>query len=630
MTHFLKRIDSPRDVKKFPVEDLPALAEEVRREIIRVVSRRGGHLAPSLGVVDLTIALYHVFDPPEDKVVWDVGHQSYAHKILTGRRKSFSTLRQFKGLSGFVKMSESPYDAFGAGHASTSLSAGLGMAIARDLTGGKGKVIVVLGDGALTGGLAWEALNQGCLKARDLLVILNDNDMAISPSVGAIPEYLSRIISTPAYNRLMHDIELLVKKIPSIGSKVVEVAKKLEGSVKGLIAPSLIFEELGYRYFGPVKGHDLPALVAILQNIKAIREPILLHVLTQKGKGYPPAEKDPEIFHGTEPFHIGTGKLKARKRTLSCSEIFGLTLAQLAEKDRKIAAISAAMTAGVGLMPFAHRFPERFFDVGIAEGHALTFAAGLASQGMKPVVAVYSTFLQRGYDQIVHDICLQNLPVVIAVDRAGLVGEDGPTHHGVFDLSFLRHIPNLVIMQPRDGAEIPSLLAAALGRGGPTVIRYPRGSSGVTSFHPRFRPVEIGRSETLREGKEGEIWAIGPMVGVALAAASLLSERSREFGVVDARFVKPLDRDRLLASARTGKAIVTLEEHALMGGMGSAIMECLEEAGIPDRVVRIGLPDHFIEHGSIAQLRELCGLTPEKVAGTILSRLSPNRSMGEG
>lgn len=621
MTRFLNRINSPRDVKKLPVEDLSALAEEVRREIIRVVARRGGHLAPSLGVVDLTVALCHVFDLPEDKVVWDVGHQSYAHKILTGRRKAFSTLRRFKGISGFPKMSESPFDSFGTGHASTSLSAGLGMAMAREQTGGKGKVIVVLGDGALTGGLAWEALNQGCLKTRDLLVVLNDNDMAIAPSVGAIPEYLSRIISAPAYNRLMHDIELLVQKIPSIGSKVVEVAKRLEGSVKGLIAPSLIFEELGYRYFGPVNGHDLPSLVAILRNIRAIREPILLHVLTTKGKGYAPAEKDPEIFHGTEPFRIRTGKPRARKRTLGCSEVMGLSLVQLAEKDKRIAAISAAMAAGTGLLPFAHRFPERFFDVGIAEGHALTFAAGLASQGMKPVVALYSTFLQRGYDQIVHDICLQNLPVVIAVDRAGLVGEDGPTHHGVFDLAFLRHVPNLVIMQPREGSEIPSFLAAALAREGPTVVRYPRGSSGLSRFRFRPRPVEIGRAEALREGAEGEIWALGPMVETALSAAGILAERERSFGVVDARFVKPLDEARLLSAARAGKAIVTLEEHSLMGGMGSAILECLEAAGVSDRVVRIGLPDRFIEHGTIAELRDLCGLTPEKVAETILSRL---------
>ncbi|MCX6349327.1 MAG: 1-deoxy-D-xylulose-5-phosphate synthase, partial [Candidatus Aureabacteria bacterium] len=455
MQRFLKRINGPRDVQKIPVEDLPGLAEEVRREIVRVVSRRGGHLASSLGVVDLTVALYHVFDPPEDKVVWDVGHQSYAHKILTGRRRAFSTLRRFKGISGFLKMTESPYDFFGAGHASTSLSAGLGMAIARDQMKAKGKIIVVIGDGALTSGLAWEALNQGCLKTRDILVILNDNDMAISPSVGSIQAYLSRIISAPAYNRLKHDVELLVGKIPTIGSRVVEAARRLEESVKGLITPGLIFEEFGYRYFGPVNGHDLPALVAILQNIRSIQEPVLLHVITRKGKGYPPAEKNPELFHGTDPFRIGTGKSRTRKKFLSYSEVFGAALTQLAEKDHRIVAISAAMAAGTGLIPFAHRFPDRFFNVGIAEGHALTFAAGLASQGLKPVVAIYSTFLQRGYDQIIHDICLQNLPVVLAVDRAGLVGEDGPTHHGVFDVAFLRHIPNLVVMQPQDGGELP-------------------------------------------------------------------------------------------------------------------------------------------------------------------------------
>ncbi len=603
------------------MEELSRLGEEIREEIIKVVSKTGGHLASSLGVVELTLALYHVFDLPRDKVVWDVGHQAYAHKLLTGRRKTFSTLRQYKGISGFPKMAESLYDFFGAGHASTSLSAALGMAVARDRRGGNEKIIACIGDGALTGGLALEALNQGGLCARNILVVLNANEMAISPSTGAIARYLNRLISAPAYNRVKHDIELILEKIPSIGSRMLEAAHRVEEAVKSLITPGAIFEEFGYRYFGPVDGHDLESLVKIMTNIKYIKDPVVLHVVTKKGKGYPPAEKNPEQFHGTGAFNIKTGKPRGREKRLSYSAVFGEALLQLASKDHKIVAITAAMASGTGLISFARRFPARFFDVGIAEGHALTFAAGMASQGLKPVAAIYSTFLQRGYDQIVHDICLQNLPVVLAIDRAGLVGEDGPTHHGVFDISFLRHIPNLLLMHPKNGEELPGMLAAALAHPGPAALRYPRGTTELTRIKSGFGPLPVGKAETVKEGRDGVFWAVGSMVGTAESAAELLSADGLDFGVVNTRFIKPLDKPLLLAAARKGKKIVTLEEHILAGGLGSAVWEALEEEGLEETsVFRIGIPDKFIEHGSISQLREICGLTPEQVAGAVKKR----------
>ncbi len=621
MSKYLKNIDSPDDLKDLSVEELSRLGEEIRQEIIQVVSKTGGHLASSLGVVELTLALYHVFDLPRDKVVWDVGHQAYAHKLLTGRRKTFHTLRQYKGISGFPKMAESSYDFFGAGHASTSLSAALGMAVARDERGGNEKIIACIGDGALTGGLALEALNQGGLCARNILMVLNANEMAISPSTGALARYLSRIISAPAYNRVKHDIELILEKIPSIGSRMLEAAHRVEEALKSLITPGAIFEEFGYRYFGPVDGHDLESLVRILTNIKHIKDPVVLHVVTKKGKGYQPAEKNPEQFHGTGAFNIKTGKPRGREKRLSYSAVFGEALLQLAAKDHKIVAITAAMASGTGLVSFARRYPARFFDVGIAEGHALAFAAGMASQGLKPVVAIYSTFLQRGYDQIVHDICLQNLPVVLAIDRAGLVGEDGPTHHGVFDISFLRHIPNLLLMHPKNGEELSGMLAAALTHPGPAAVRYPRGTTELTRVKSGFSPLPIGKAEPVREGRDGVFWAVGEMVGTAEAACELLSADGMDFGVVNARFIKPLDKPLLLAAAREGKKIVIIEEHVLAGGLGSAVWEALEEEGLEETpVFRIGIPDKFIQHGSISQLREICGLTPEQVAGAVKKR----------
>jgi 1-deoxy-D-xylulose-5-phosphate synthase len=618
LSRLLDKINTPADLKKLTLPELSILAGEVREEIIRVVSKTGGHLASSLGVVELTIAMYYVFDLPHDKVIWDVGHQAYAHKLLTGRRESFETLRQYEGVSGFPKIKESPYDFFGAGHASTSLSAMLGMAVARDKSGGNEKIIGCIGDGSLTGGLAFEALNQGADVAKNILVVLNANEMAISPSVGELSHYLNQLISAPSDNRLKLEIEQAVQKIPSIGSRMVDVTHRMEDALKHLITPGGIFEDFGYRYFGPVDGHDLESLVRIFSNIKNINDPILLHVLTKKGKGYRPAEENPEAFHGPGAFDIPTGKAIEPKKSLSYSNVFGDALIALAKEDKKIVAITAAMASGTGLTGFAKKLPDQFFDVGIAEGHALTFAAGMAAQGLKPVVAIYSTFLQRGIDQIIHDICLQDLPVVIAVDRAGLVGEDGPTHHGIFDISLLRTIPNLIIMQPRDGRELPGLLATALSHPGPAVLRYPRGETGLQKIDETITPILLGKSELIRDGRDGEIWAIGGMVGIAEGAADLLKLRGREFGVVNARFIKPLDRARLLETARAGKKIVTLSEDALAGGFGSAVWECLDEAGMGDAVLlRIGIQDKFVQHGSIRRLREDCGLTPEAVANKV-------------
>lgn len=618
MAEYLNRINSPADLKGLTTGELAVLAREVREEIIRVVSRTGGHLASSLGVIELTVAMYHVFDLPRDKVIWDVGHQAYAHKILTGRREAFATLRQQDGVSGFLKIGESPYDFFGAGHASTSLSAMLGLAVARDKRGESGKIIACIGDGSLTGGLALEALNQGARVARNTLVVLNANEMAISPSVGELSRYLNRLISAPGYNRLKQEIEQALQKIPSIGLRMVDATHRLEDALKHLITPGGIFEDFGYRYFGPVDGHDLESLVQIFSNIKTISDPIFLHVVTRKGKGYPPAEKNPEAFHGPGPFDPRTGVSLASPGSLSYSRVFGDTLVQLAERDTRIIAITAAMASGTGLCSFAKRFPDRFYDVGIAEGHALTFAAGLAKEGMKPVAAIYSTFLQRGFDQILHDICLQDLPVVMAVDRAGLVGEDGPTHHGIFDTAFLRIIPGIVIMQPRDGRELSGMLAAALDHPGPAVVRYPRGESGLREIKPPFPAIEIGKAEEVREGGEGMIWALGAIVETAEKAAELLKKRGRDFGVVNSRFIKPLDREMLLAQAREGKKIVTLSEDPLAGGFGSAVGECLEDAGLASALLlRIGIPDRFIPHGTIEQLRKDCGLTPKSVAERI-------------
>jgi len=621
----LDNVNSPADIRDMSIDELQRLASEIRHEIISVVSVSGGHLASNLGTVELTLALHKVFDTPRDKIVWDVGHQTYAHKLITGRRDRFSTLRQYGGLSGFVSRAEDPtYDCFGTGHSSTSISAALGMAFARDLRGENYKTIAFIGDGALTAGMAFEALNHAGHAGLDIVVVLNDNEMAISPSVGALSAYLSRIITTTVYNRAKSDIELILKKIPAIGTTVFKAAKRLEETIKNLVTPGALFQELGFKYVGPVDGHNLPILIRTLENIRTLKGPILFHVLTKKGSGYRPAEEDPATFHGTRPFDVETGNAKGRRvlqkkealngvESETYTDVFGDMLVSLAKRDARIVAITAAMAPGTGLDRFARAFPERFFDVGIAEQHAVTFAAGLAVQGMLPVVAIYSTFLQRAYDQIVHDVCLQNLPVLFAVDRAGLVGRDGATHHGMLDIAYLRAIPNMTVAAPRDAEQFRVMLTWALSDDGiprgPIAIRYPRDAAPGALF-PAQRPMARGTGEVLREGRDGAIIALGSMVRPALESAAILESEGFDIAVVDARFVKPLDAPLLRKVISSVPAILTAEEHCLDGGFGSAVMEFVEREG-PSHTVpvrRVGLPCSFVAHGSRSQLLHICGI----------------------
>jgi 1-deoxy-D-xylulose-5-phosphate synthase len=617
----LEEIKSPEDIKDFDTAELEELAGEIRKAIIQGVSRSGGHLAPSLGVVDLTVALHYVFDTPEDKIIWDVGHQAYAHKLLTGRYENFDTLRKFKGLSGFPKMSESPYDAFGTGHSSTSISAATGMIEARDRLGEKFKVVAVIGDGAMTAGLAFEGLNHAGQLGKDLIVVLNDNKMSISKNVGALSSYLSRLLTGDMYQKFRKDTRALLESIPMFGGPMTKLAQKMEEHFKGFFLPGIVFEELGFNYVGPIDGHNVEVLVDTFKNIRNNERPTLVHVITQKGKGYEFSEKDPSHFHGTGPFETETGEPASEKINMTYSEVFGATLAELAAKDPKIVAITAAMKEGTGLGRFAEQFPDQFYDVGIAEPHAVTFAAGLATQGIRPVVAIYSTFLQRGYDEIVHDVCLQNLPVVFAIDRGGLVGDDGPTHHGVFDLSFLRHIPNLVVMSPRNHTEFSEMLSVALKHNGPCAIRYPRARISEARPCGHFR---IGQGETLREGTELSILTIGNTAAPALAAAKRLEGEGVSSTVINMRFVKPIDEAAVRAAAATGR-VLTVEDNAIQGGFGSAVLEALQLMGIKDVEVRnLGIPDHFIEQGTQAELRQLCGIDEEGIFNAALALLREN------
>lgn len=614
----LETIAHPSDLKHLSFEEMNRLAAEIRERIVDTVSQNGGHLASSLGVVELTIALHRVFDAPWDKIIWDVGHQAYAHKLLTGRVEAFSSLRRTGGLSGFPRRSESVHDPFGAGHASTSISAALGMAAARDILGGKEKIVAVIGDGSLTGGLAFEGLNQAGGMKQDLIVVLNDNEMSISPNVGALASFLSRKMTSAPFVRVRTGVKRCVGGVPRVGEHILNLVQHAERSLKGLLTPARLFEALGFEYVGPLDGHRLEDLVETLENVSHLKGPILLHVLTRKGKGYPFAEENPSRFHGVAPFDKETGAGKAAPGGApTYTSVFGRTLVEMAERDERIVAVTAAMTEGTGLKEFARRFPGRFYDVGIAEQHAVTFAAGLSCRGLRPVVAIYSTFLQRAYDGILHDVCLQHLPVTFALDRGGLVGEDGPTHHGAFDLSYLRHIPGLVVMAPRDGAELRRAMVTALSNGGPFAFRYPRRAADGFVMDDLPKPVRIGRAEVLRDGDDGVIFALGTMVGPSLAAADRLSVRGIRFGVVDARFVKPLDRETLIGLARTVGRIVTVEEHVLQGGFGSAVLEVLEEEMLSPAVLRIGLPDRFIEHGGQAALHAAYGLDAVGIARTI-------------
>ena len=607
---YLDKINSPEDLKRLKRSELPELAKEIRQVIIETVSRTGGHLAPSLGVVELTIALLYVFDPPKDKIIWDVGHQAYAYKLLTGRRDRFHTLRQHGGLSGFTRMSESPYDAFSTGHASTSISAGLGIAFGKCLKKEAGKIIAVIGDGSMTGGLAYEGLNQTGDLQKGLIVVLNDNEMSIGRNVGVLSSFLSRKLSAKHFVALREDIKGFLKSLPKVGDDVYNWAKRTEESFKAFVTPGMLFEAFNFNYFGPIKGHRLDHLIDTLQNVKEMHKPVLFHVTTTKGKGYPPAERNPTYFHGVGSFEIETGNgVSAKEKPPSYTEVFGKTLMELARKDERIVAVTAAMPEGTGLKAFSEAFPERFVDVGIAEQHAITFAAGLATEGLRPVVAIYSTFLQRAYDQILHDVCLEAHPVVFAMDRGGIVGEDGPTHHGLFDLSYLRSLPNMVVMAPKDENELRHMLGTAVNHPGPIAFRYPRGCGVGVPLDDEIQALPIGKGEVLTMGADVAILAVGVTVTPALEAAKQLKDESISATVVNCRFVKPLDVELITRLATEIPFMVTVEENVLPGGFGSAVVECLMDAGIIDsRVVRLGIPDTYVEHGSQKTLRSKYGI----------------------
>lgn len=609
----LEKINSPEDLKKIDRNDLPHLADEIRDLMIDVVSKNGGHLASSLGAVELAIAIHYIFDAPNDQIIWDVGHQAYTHKILTGRREAFHTLRQFNGISGFPRMEESRYDVFNVGHSGTSISAAIGKAAARDFLGEKYKVIAVIGDGSMTSGLAFEGLNQAGHLKKDMIVILNDNEMSISKNVGALSAYLNRIMTGQFYTRVKKETEHILKNIPKIGESMLKAAKVAEESVKGLIAPGILFEEMGFNYVGPIDGHRIEHLISTFENIKKLSEPILIHVVTKKGKGYKFAEKDPAFFHGPPPFYEETGDVRKKSLIPSYTKIFGDTIIKIARENEKVIAISAAMPEGTGLDRFAKEFPDRFYDVGIAEQHGVTFAAGLATKGFKPVVAIYSTFLQRAYDQIVHDVCLQNLPVVFAMDRAGIVGEDGPTHHGAFDIAYLRHIPNMVIMAPKDENELQHMLYTAVNHNSPIAIRYPRGEAMGVSLDRDLKRIEIGKGEIIVDGDDIAIIAIGNAVYPSLDAAARLRDEGVSATVINARFAKPLDKELIVDIAGKVKGIVTVEDHVMEGGFGSAVAELISDEDIKIKIKRIGLPDKFIEHGAQNILRQKYGLDSDGI-----------------
>ncbi len=620
---YLQQIKSPDDIRQLKIPELKVLAQEIREELIQVVSENGGHLAPNLGVVELTLALHMVFHTPEDKIIWDVGHQSYVHKLLTGRYEQFHTVRTLNGLSGFPKRSESVHDAFGAGHSSTSISAAVGFAKARDLRGDNNNVIAVIGDGAMTGGMAFEALENAGQMGSNLIVILNDNEMSIDPNVGAMAEYLSRARSNPAYTKSKEDVEELLKKIPGIGDKMFKAADRLKDSLKYLLVPGVLFEEFGFKYYGPVNGHDLSALMAVLENVKGMDRPVLIHVETKKGKGYAPAEKNPDLFHGVSPFHIQTGELKKKAVLPSYTSVFGKTLAQLGAQDNRIVGITAAMGKGTGINIFQEQFPDRTIDVGIAEEHAVTMAAAMALDGYKPVVAIYSTFLQRAYDQVMHDVALQNAPVVFCLDRAGLVGDDGPTHHGIFDISYLRHIPNMVCMAPKDENELRHMLYSALSYDCPVAVRYPRGEGLGVPMDEALQILPLGKAEVLQEGSRITLLALGSMVHIAQEAAARISEETGITPtVINARFAKPLDAETILRYAAQDTLLVTLEEHAVTGGFGSAVLELFNQHGMDTRnVMTIGIADSFVQHGNTARLKEMQGLDTDSIVAKIKERL---------
>lgn len=618
----LPRINSPDDLKGLSVRELEELASEIREFIIDTISKVGGHLGASLGVVELTLAVHYVFNAPRDKIVWDTGHQGYVHKIITGRRDVFHTIRQFKGISGFLKRSESIYDVFGAGHASTSISAALGIATARDFDGQDYKVVAIIGDGAMTAGLAYEAMNNAGVLKKNLIVILNDNNMSISPNVWAVSKYFTELIASSHYNKLKSFVWDLTGQLDSVGDRIRKLAARVEGGVKAIITPGMLFEALGFRYFGPVNGHNIQKLIRILSEIKNLNGPILLHVITQKGKGYKPAEEDEQKLHGVTPFDKVTGKMykSDKPQPPSYTKVFGEAVVQLARQNSKIVGITAAMPEGTGLNILKKEIPERFFDVGIAEQHAVTFSAGLATEGYIPICAIYSTFLQRAFDQIIHDVALQHLHVVFALDRAGLVGADGPTHHGAFDLSYLRLIPNMVIMAPKDESELRDMLyTATIYNKGPVAIRYPRGNGIGVPLKENFDLIEIGKAEILREGNDIAILAVGSMVYPSLKASEKLSSYGIDAMVVNMRFVKPLDEELLDYVFERFDKVVTVEENTIRGGFGSAVLEYAAMRGVKNVKFLIhGIPDEFIEHGTQNELWRMLKLDPDGIVERII------------
>ncbi len=629
----LDKIQKPSDVAELSVEQLPQLAHEIRDEVIRVCAQNGGHLAASLGSVDIAVAIHHVFPDEATRITWDTGHQAYAHKLLTGRMGSFDTLRSKDGISGFLKRDESPYDHFGAGHACTAVSAALGFSRGAVLRGEERQTIAILGDGAATGGMVYEAINNTRAHAGRLLVVLNDNEMSISPNVGSISRILTRLTSTRTFLTLEGGAWKALGLVPRFGQRLRSLASRAKYGLKHMVMPSNFFEDFGFKYYGPIDGHDIALLVRTLKQLRRIKEPVFLHILTRKGKGCSFAESNPAKYHGFSPFVRETGakKTSTEPSPLSYTEVFGQALVELAEADERVVAITAAMPDGTGLAPFAERFPERFFDVGIAEPHAVTFAAGLAADGLRPVVAIYSTFLQRAFDQVFHDVALQKLPVTFALDRAGLVGEDGPTHHGVLDLGFLGMIPDLQLMAPSDENELRRMLATALANEqGPSALRYPRGAALGLAEKAPLEPLIPGRSRSLRPGRDCSIWALGSMVQPALAAAELLAAHDIDAGVVDARFLSPLDREALLAEAATDRLLVTVEENSPVGGFGEGVLRLLLAAGEMPRLLPLSLPHAFTGQGSRSDLLAELGLDGNGIAEQVRAALVGAKGLADG
>ncbi len=618
---YLEKINSPRDLKKIAQKDLPFLAKEIRQKIIQVTSLVGGHLASNLGVVELTIALHYVFDTPADKIIWDVSHQAYTHKLLTGRYKNFNTLRQYKGLSGFTNKDESIYDVMTCGHSSTSISNALGMAVARDLKGTDEQLIAIIGDGSLSGGMAFEALNYAGHLQKDMIIILNSNEMAISPSVGALSKYLNRILTNPLFDKTREELKEFLGKIPKVGPKVAEAARRFEEGLKNLVVPGIFFEEMGIRYFGPIDGHDINLAIRTLKDIKRIKGPKIVHFITRKGKGYLPAETEPARFHSAKPFHIkdGTYKSRSKKGEITFTAAFSKSIIEIARHNPKIVAVTAAMPDGTGLKQFSSEFVDRFFDVGIAEQHGIGFCAGLARAGFIPIVAIYSTFLQRAYDQLIHDIALQNLKIILAIDRAGVTGEDGPTHHGLYDLAYLRHIPNMVIMAPRSGEELSLMFQTALDIPGAVAIRYPKDKT--RDFEFKKGKIQFGRSQVLEKGKEVVIVCVGDRASAAIEARRMLKEKGIEAEVIDTRFIKPLDEEMLERLAKEFKKTIIVEEACVRGSFGSAVLEFYERKNLHPEIKLLGTPDKFITHGNRELLLKMCNLDAAGITKAVLGKI---------